>query len=83
MKEKYTPVSCSFVDRIEIAATEGRTGVVEYLKDGVPQTDEMTILSWKTENSEEFLISKEGHKIRLDHIITLLGQAGPGADESC
>jgi len=83
MTRKYKPISCSFVDEIEIAATQGKKGVVEYMEGGVVNSAEMTVVNWQTENSEEFLISKEGHKIRLDNIVNFLGTPWPGDAQSC
>lgn len=81
MSKKYTPVSCSFVDQIEIAATKGSEGEVIYLDEGKVCKAILTVQTWKTECGEEFLISTTGYKIRLDHVVSLHGTPGPASQK--
>ena len=78
--EPYKPVACDFVDQIEIAALKNKAGTIRYLDQGKEVTIEDGVVSWRTENKIEYLLTTNGRQIRLDHILWLIDQPGPAAD---
>lgn len=71
----YQPISCDYVDIIEHLATIRKEVEVKYLDesgDSVIQND--ILVTWENDGKAEFLITKTGSRIRLDHIISLDGK---------
>ena len=65
-------VSCDFYDELEIKATYGKELKITYLNaDGKESIINSQIKNLQTVNKKEFLITKEGERIRLDHIIAM------------
>ncbi|MBR9921589.1 MAG: hypothetical protein GYB31_12190 [Bacteroidetes bacterium] len=82
--EPYKPVACDFVDQIEIAALKKKHGLIRFMEAGHEHEISDRIVSWKTENKEEFLITRQGRIIRLDQILWLIDQPGPAkTGKSC
>ena len=69
----YIPVSCDLVDQIEILATSKKSIKLVYLKMNKEVAENIQIRTWETLNKEEFLITKQGDRIRLDYILSLNG----------
>lgn len=79
--ESYKPVDCGFVDLIEIAATQKKSGIIQYLEGEKLSSVEDQITTWESIEKQEFLFTKGGLKIRLDRIVSLFGMAGPAFRE--
>lgn len=80
-KEKYTPISCSFYDRLEEWATLRKVCLIEYKQDsGETQTIEGRIIDFFIKEGIEYLKLKSGEEIRLDYLLTVNGLALP---QSC
>ena len=67
--EPYKPVACDFVDQIEIAALRKKTGLIRFLDEGVEKEIQDQVINWETENKIEYLITRQGRRIRLDQIL--------------
>ena len=71
----YKPISCDYVDYIEILAMRRTAVNIIYLDQGKEQLlDDDRIVTWETKSKEEFLITKSGLRIRLDFIVSINGQ---------
>lgn len=69
---KYKRIACSYYDVFESYATQKTLLKITYSdKQGLRQELISKIKTLETKNSEEFLITEEGLKIRLDKIILL------------
>lgn len=73
MEDQYQPISCSFYDRLEEAATLGKKVALEYFIDGKLVSDKTRVETFVIENKVEFMILASGKKIRLDRIHSLDG----------
>ena len=73
----YKPVACDFVDQVEIAALRKTKGRIRYLDGDTEVEIEDQVVDWQTKNKEEFLVTANGLKIRLDQVIQLFDQTGP------
>jgi len=72
--QTYVPVGCDFVDHIEILATQRRNTVLVYQDEtGVEQQTKAVLKTWETKNKEEFLITQDGLRLRLDHVLSIDG----------
>ena len=71
--KKYAPVSCEFVDHIEIAATNREMVEIVYKQNGKVITFKDRIITWQTIKKEEFLVTENNTVIRLYKIISLNG----------
>ena len=65
-------VSCDFYDELESKATIGKKVLITFINaEGKEATSSTKITDLKTENKKEYLITKEGEKVRLDQIIEM------------
>ena len=75
LPKKYTPIDCSFYDRIEAAIVLRKTVRLEYWEQAeVKAIVETKLKDTLTKNSEEFIILPSGNQIRMDRIISLDGE---------
>jgi len=73
---RYLPVSCDLVDLIEHYATLGTPVKIDYRVDGKLITEQDLLIStWVNDGEGEYLIFKEGLKVRMDHVKTLNGHS--------
>lgn len=71
IKKDYKRVSCNFYDQLELYATLKQTVLVRYKnQEGNEEEQELKIKTFETKNKEEFLISNDGLRLRLDNIIS-------------
>lgn len=77
MQREYQPVSCAFLDNVEVSAIKGRIDDIKYYEGNEIKEIEDSVEDWRTENGEEFLITGNGRKIRMDRIIQLFEHKGP------
>lgn len=71
----YQPISCSFYDLLEEAATLKKPVELIYGQDGNPRTVMGIIVELFIRQKVEWLRFDYGQEIRLDHIISLNGEA--------
>lgn len=73
--QKYQPISCSFYDFLEAAASRNKEVKIEYYN----KNKELVAVSTKVKdlyakNGEEFITLENGIKFRLDNLVTFDGQ---------
>ena len=73
MKETYTPISCSFYDRLEEAATLKKVVNLQYFEGDSQMQKQVVIQTIKIKNKVEWLILDDGTDVRLDRIHSLDG----------
>ncbi len=73
----YTPISCSFYDYLEEAATLGRSSAIQYLEDNRLEKIESRIQTLVTKNKIEYLVLENGQSIRLDYLLSINGKSLP------
>ncbi len=68
----YQRISCDYYDYLEMYAIQKQQLILKY-KDAHNQTAEkkIQIKTLETKNKEEFMISTDGMRLRLDKIISL------------
>jgi len=73
----YIPISCSFYDYLEEAATLRKVATVEYEKEGETVIIESIIKTLFIKSKIEYMLLENGETIRLDHIISFNGKPLP------
>lgn len=73
--DSYTPVSCDFVDQIEIAAMKGEKVTFSYFEENKVKVESDQIKTWFTREKVEYLETISGLQIRLDQVIEIDGFA--------
>lgn len=80
MSKPYRPISCDYVDYIEHLATLKKEVSIQYEEaQGTFCKEGDVLITWKNESGIEYLYTKSGLKIRLDHIVAINGKK-PGDD---
>lgn len=74
----YTPIDCSFYDRLEEAATLRRVIPIEYIRDGQRRTISARINDLRLMDGAEWMILETGVSIRLDDLLRVDGYDLPG-----
>jgi Rho-binding antiterminator len=69
--EKYKPISCSFHDILLHHATLQDEVELLYYGMSEKKTLKTRLIDVVTRNGEEFLITSDGSRIRLDHVISV------------
>lgn len=67
---KYTAVNCFTYDWLEIHAIRKHKLLLCFLENNDTREEEVIIKTLETKNKEEFLLTTEGLRIRLDHIVS-------------
>ncbi|MBI1266295.1 MAG: hypothetical protein GC193_02565 [Cryomorphaceae bacterium] len=85
-KEKYKPVSCTFMDEVENLATLRKSGRIEkgrivYRNNGDVITVEDAILTWESRNGAEYLLLEGGLEIRMDYVVSIYEVRANSADK--
>lgn len=75
--QPYTPISCSFYDYLEEAATLRLSSTIEYLEGDRNAKIESRIKTLFIKDKIEFMMLENGQSIRLDHLIRFNGKALP------
>lgn len=78
MTQPYTPIDCSYYDRLEEAATLRRIVTIEYVQDGQPATVSAQITDLRLLEGAEWMILDSGLAIRLDDLQRVDGHELPG-----
>jgi Rho-binding antiterminator len=73
MTSDYKPISCSFYDRLEEAATLRKEVNLEYYMGEKVERVATKIKTFELINKTEFMILVNGQKVRLDRIISIDG----------
>ena len=73
VRMNYRPIDCSLHDRLEAAATLGRTCTVAYRQDDAIHVIEDVIVDVFARAGAEYLKTASGLEIRLDRVEALNG----------
>jgi len=73
----YVPISCSFYDFLEKAATLGRLSTIEYLNEDRVVQVESKIQTLVIKDKVEYMVLENGQSIRLDYLISFDGKSLP------
>lgn len=68
MEEAYKPISCSFYDRLEAAATQKKKVDLQYFRHGSLVSLQTTIKTLHIRNKVEYMVLEDDSEIRLDKI---------------
>ena len=74
---KYIPISCSFYDYLEEAATLKKISTIEYLSHKESVKIESRVKTLFIKDKVEFMELENGQSIRLDHLIKFNGKRLP------
>lgn len=74
----YVPIDCGFVDVIEHYATLRKEVLIVYLLDGTQVQLTAVIKTWENTGKAEYMILKNGLRIRLDYIVSIGEHSSPG-----
>lgn len=77
-KKKYVPIDCGYVDIIEHFATLRKPVEIIYLLDNIEVKLKAVIKTWENTGEAEYMILKNGLRIRLDHIVSVDSQVSSG-----
>ncbi len=70
--DTYKSIDCSYYDQLEAYATlKKKLNLTYYNEKGLIGTRTIQIKTFETKNHEEFLISEDGFRLRLDKIKSL------------
>lgn len=70
MEQPYVPISCSFYDYLEEAATIGNQNEIEYLLEDKVVVKQARLKTLVVKDKIEYAILDSGESIRLDRILT-------------
>jgi len=72
MTDDYTPIACSFHDRLEDLATRRKRVVIRYaLETGTIVSAGDVITDWVVRGNAEYLRTAGGLEIRLDRLVSV------------
>lgn len=71
--EEYQPISCSFYDRLEEAATIAKVVNLKFIENADLVEISGKIKTFKIQDKVEYLVLDTGNEIRLDNIHSLDG----------
>ena len=71
------PISCSFYDYLEEAATLKQASSIKYMKDNCIVKMEATIQTLIIKDKVEYMVLENGKAIRLDDLISFNGKMLP------
>ncbi len=73
----YIPISCSFYDYLEEAATLRKVSIIEFEKEGETVIIESIIKTLYVKSKVEYMLLENGQSIRLDSLISFNGESLP------
>ena len=73
MEKEYQPISCTFYDRLEAAATLNKKVELKYYNEEKLLTISTTIISLEIKDKIEYMGLADGTEVRLDAIHSLDG----------
>jgi len=75
MPKKYQPINCHFYDELELLAIRQRNCLIIYLDEAGNQLEKLAIIiDFKIMDAAEFMLLKDGTKIRLDRLVAVDGK---------
>ncbi len=77
MIKGYQPIDCNFHDKLLDRATRKSKVMLEYDHSNGRQKEEVVFKDVYTKDGEEFLLTENGMKIRLDQIVSIDGEKPP------
>ena len=79
MSQKYQPISCHFYDELELLAIRQKNCLIVYLDEAGHQLEkEAIIIDFKIIDAAEYMLLKDGEKIRLDRLVSVDGKVLKG-----
>lgn len=79
MSQKYQPISCHFYDELELLAIRQKNCSIVYLDETGNQLEKVAIIiDFKIMDAAEFMLLKDGEKIRLDRLVSVDGKVLKG-----
>lgn len=79
MDQPYVPISCSFYDYLEQAATLGSEAEIEFIEGGERIKIISRIKTFTIKDKLEYMVLENGQNIRLDFLISFDGKLLPNA----
>lgn len=75
MSQKYQPINCHFYDELELLAIRQKNCLIVYKEEGGNQVEKYGIITdFKIIDSAEYMLLKDGGKIRLDWLVSVDGK---------
>lgn len=75
MTQKYQPINCHFYDELELLAIRQKNCVIIYLNESGAQLEKSGLITdFKIIEAAEYMLLKDGEKIRLDRLISVDGK---------
>jgi len=78
IKKSYRPVSCDFIDQVEILALRKKSVRITYSDSNDVSQISDVIATWYTKEKVEYLQTTSGIHIRMDDIIDINGLTNEG-----
>ncbi|MFK7981948.1 MAG: hypothetical protein AB8G86_18355 [Saprospiraceae bacterium] len=79
MSQKYQPINCHFYDELELLAIRQKRCLIVYFDEAKNQLEKSAvIIDFKIIAAAEFMLLKDGDKIRLDRLIAVDGKVLEG-----
>lgn len=74
-KRSYTPVNCSFYDKLEALATLRKESLIQFQSPGGDAQEVLGVIKdFFIRDGAEYLITEKGDEVRLDHITKVNGE---------
>jgi len=79
MSQKYQPINCHFYDELELLAIRQKNCQIIYLDETGKQLEKSGIITdFKILDAAEYMLLKDGDKIRLDRLVAVGGKVLEG-----
>ncbi len=79
MTQKYQPINCHFYDELELLAIRQKNCVIIYLDETDNQLEKSAVITdFKIIDAAEYMLLKDGDKIRLDRLVAVDGKVLKG-----
>lgn len=79
MSQKYQPINCHFYDELELLAIRQKHCSILYLDETGNQLEKSAvIIDFKIIAAAEYMLLKDGDKIRLDRLVAVDGKVLEG-----
>ncbi len=79
MSKKYQPISCHFYDELELLAIRQKNCSIVYLDETGNQLERLgIIIDFKIIDAAEYMLLKDGERIRLDRLVSVDGKVLKG-----
>ena len=79
MNQKYQPINCHFYDELELLAIRQKNCAIVYFDESGNQLEKSAvIIDFKIMEAAEYMLLKDGDKIRLDRLIAVDGKVLEG-----